>query len=754
MKAIFWLSVLSQFLETSAQAQNVIACPEQIGGVPQACVNRECGNEDPENEGHCAKEAADQSHCVCDPAATTAQPLVTSVVTAPTSSGSTSAGSATYALATLTEYKDLRESITATITVSPTQSGEPADTVAAVVFAGGVAWYLASFVGAEAAALAAPKEAPPSHRDDERCEGEKSKCEDCGATLGFCVEPNPGCACEEEEKCPEQKPSCEATECKGDEGKCTLGDLKDCECEENNECPDDMDSPFCSACGGEMVDRAQCSGDSPCCNGDETGKNKGCGCYQDDGVGIFALESPVDQTAAAAWWKNAIEQEDPICQKKDPKFSEMTAPQHVRDGDPSVEKAAKEWCASMNGKTVKDGDEVPYKFIQQDLGSFWLSSSFRKTAPGNLRCGNEAKVVGDDCFQSMMSAVERCAPHQATTHGAAIAKGCLFYNVTVDGTTDSRHPPWKGDKGKPECDPKVSNIEGTFFRGLYPQFCSQVKDGEAIKKTLTNEDFKSSSNSKRAPPPSNSQYEGYKFNFEFSGGDNCEVSCDDAFGEIRSACSGTTTLKYKGSIDAGCGTYSYSIEDPPPPPPPSPVECKPLEAAPAWGLTPECFDSDNCRYPQAGYPRSAYQAAGHQFCYGGYDWTAKRDDEWSASNYFWFDTTTIDPDTDLPTYCVGSAVGEYRQWSPESGENCKAREGGLKHSDSKIEVMVTPAKDQNGCKSLKDHKLPKDGDCTKIFDQVSEKCITGDGEDETGGLFLEDSEDGCWEWWIWGVHLS
>lgn len=65
MKAFFWLSVLSQFLKTNAQAQQVIACPEQLGGAPQPCVNEQCGNEDPANQGHCVNRAVDGSQCVC-----------------------------------------------------------------------------------------------------------------------------------------------------------------------------------------------------------------------------------------------------------------------------------------------------------------------------------------------------------------------------------------------------------------------------------------------------------------------------------------------------------------------------------------------------------------------------------------------------------------------------------------------------------------------------------------------------------------
>jgi hypothetical protein len=139
---------------------------------------------------------------------------------------------------------------------------------------------------------------------------------------------------------------------------------------------------------------------------------------------VFGFQNPVDAKAAAAWWNDVKAQEDPICQEPDPNLTEVTAPQHIKDGDPSVEKAAKDWCASMDGKTVKDGGEVPYNFNMNGFSSFWLSASHRNAGQN---CGGEAKIVGDDCFKSMMAAVQRCEPHQKLTHGAAIGSGCVFY---------------------------------------------------------------------------------------------------------------------------------------------------------------------------------------------------------------------------------------------------------------------------------------------------------------------------------------
>lgn len=257
-----------------------------------------------------------------------------------------------------------------------------------------------------------------------------------------------------------------------------------------------------------------------------------------------------------------------------------------------------------------------------------------------------------------------------------------------------------------------------------------------INKILTNEDFQQPSKGKRSPPPSGTQYEGFRFHFEFTRGENCATSCDDAFEEILSACTGQSTMKYKGSLDTGCGTYSYFIKDPPPPPPPKAATCKPLgtpEGWEGWG-------------PHKGYSKSVLQAGAHQFCNDGYDWIAKPKDEFSANNYFWFDTKRTDPNNNLPTYCFGMSYGDFDQWSPPTMYDCDGQ-------DSKVMLLVIPAKDQNGCKPLKDYPLKTGSDCTEVFDKVANDCMTGnDEDDDTGGFYLDKSDSGCWEWWVWGVY--
>jgi hypothetical protein len=63
MKAIIWLAALISVLDNTVCAADNIACPEQIGAEVQACHN--CGNEDTDNQAHCANKAFDGSQCGC-----------------------------------------------------------------------------------------------------------------------------------------------------------------------------------------------------------------------------------------------------------------------------------------------------------------------------------------------------------------------------------------------------------------------------------------------------------------------------------------------------------------------------------------------------------------------------------------------------------------------------------------------------------------------------------------------------------------
>lgn len=107
----------------------------------------------------------------------------------------------------MTEYGSLRQSITISTTVTATTTGgNSLETVAVVVLAGGVAWFLAggyhSVLGhveslimpsldasggaAAFAALQAPENAK-DHDDDEKCSNPENKCSECGGEAQICM---------------------------------------------------------------------------------------------------------------------------------------------------------------------------------------------------------------------------------------------------------------------------------------------------------------------------------------------------------------------------------------------------------------------------------------------------------------------------------------------------------------------------------------------------------------------------------------
>ncbi|KAF2281485.1 uncharacterized protein EI97DRAFT_447448 [Westerdykella ornata] len=169
---------------------------------------------------------------------------------------------------TLEEYNGLRASTTISMTETATATGAESEleTVAAVVFAGGIAWYLAC-----------------SREDDQSCksEGQKPDCEDCGGNtpLGLCASGNQqNCPCEEQECPKDDPPSCPAPECSGDDTslQCsTRGKLKGCQC-----CPEKLPTCEKDDCKGNNDDKCQAD------------MYKGCSCEH---IEFPEVEAPIDE---------------------------------------------------------------------------------------------------------------------------------------------------------------------------------------------------------------------------------------------------------------------------------------------------------------------------------------------------------------------------------------------------------------------------------------------------------------------------
>ncbi|KAF2848239.1 hypothetical protein T440DRAFT_401802 [Plenodomus tracheiphilus IPT5] len=273
-------------LQLDAKRQNkqipFAFCPEFFEGDPKLCSM--CGG-DSKVKGTCDNllVSGDQSfcpggkpcrgyYCKCsDEGGPDNSPKVTmtSVVNGET-------GIAVWEPMTLDDYKGLRASTTVTLTESATASGADSgmETVAAVVFAGGVAWYLAC-----------------SREDDNTCKnnGNKPDCDDCGGNspFGLCSSGNQeNCPCEEQ-NCPKDgPPQCSAQDCSGSNESLQCGasgQLKGCQC-----CP--AEAPQCDAEDCKGNDQDKCEAD----------KLKGCGCETlDFGEQEVDFDEPFPQTASS-----------------------------------------------------------------------------------------------------------------------------------------------------------------------------------------------------------------------------------------------------------------------------------------------------------------------------------------------------------------------------------------------------------------------------------------------------------------------
>ncbi|KAH7083835.1 hypothetical protein FB567DRAFT_93016 [Paraphoma chrysanthemicola] len=769
MKNSICTLIFPQLLARTANAQAIgqmVACPEQLGGQVQACQAEGCGNNNATGTGRCSETAVDGSNCLCDSAITSPpQRLITTVTATATESGQVPTG--TYALATLPAYSNLRDTVTTSVTFQPIASGSPESVVPVVVFAGGVAWYLAGLTGGEAAIFNPPNEVA-GHPNDDACTGERLACKDCGGQLGFCTTIKAGCACEQGERlCPTQKPSCEAPDCVEDKGKCTLGTLKDCVCEascptqdkkpdcrhetckgnEQNKCTEEHkgcecevvcteDLPFCSTCGGEEYDKSNCKGGTPCCK--ESQGDSGCGCYLEENPLLLGLQHQINSEEVGKWYQKLQPQEQPICQERNDAVSELLAPQHERDGSPSVESAAKEFCSRIDGKIVTEGGQPEYQFNTHLFSTFWLSASFRNNAPSPQKCSKEAKVTKDDCMNGFNTAITRCEPYQKVTHGAAIPRGCVFYNVTLNGESNEHSPPWAPPQSKPTCGSNITDITNVFFKNLYPSFCKQItQDDKPLRKTLTNADLQPISR-KRTPPPSSKSFQNYWFEFSYGGGsEGCSKSCEQAFAEMNSNCGREgTTMKDRGEFDPGCGKYSYKIGIPHPEFPPV---CKPSDGPDENYAGTICVPY--CRKTQTGHPKAGFQAAIHEFCYNGGDMAGRNGRGGSAIKRYLFDTTTINPDTKLPQLCDSHS------------KDVKCHAGGNWGEDVGFEITVLPAWQGPECRPGKyEHPLPKGETCVRYLDKIIDGCLKGN-KDDIGGSWVENTVDGCWQWWIYGQAI-
>ncbi|KAL2071514.1 hypothetical protein VTL71DRAFT_12749 [Oculimacula yallundae] len=551
-------------------------CPEIFGIEPMGCMA--CGGENLANLGHCLGFNLGGIQCQCTISSVSANPPIMATVTA-TQVDVTVVG--TYVLETLTSYSNLRQSFTTTLVVTETGTGA-VKTAAAVIMAGGAAWFLAGFAGDAGVGekiLEPPKDGD-RNPDDKTCPSPRQSCSSCGAIGQICaVGTSAGCVCDESTAdCPSgaDKPKCSDVNCAPDaNNKCTK-DHPGCDCEPKEECPGDVDDVImCHNCGGEI---------NGCCKGDpkDNYRFKDCPCLPStpkitmtcDYVPYRNPENPqpeIDElramwAAVKDWSDNSTYTKDPNNDVPDAECQKAgwAAPQRDLDGSPSIDSSATAWCTEMDGKTV----------TKQPTGTDTL---FKIT------------ISKDECMEALNAAMISCDPNSGVTHGASLTGSCIKYKITLGPDTNPQSPPWNPATAvAPQCDLNMmSGIHYSFFEGIYPAFCSLLDASDRsqpFSHELTNVDFKTPS--KRSlgarTPPADANHgasEGVKFQFRWSGGTgDCRKGCKEAFSDIvklkcGSSGSGSNGMTSEASLNVGCGTYAYTIEKPPVEPPLKDTTC-------------------------------------------------------------------------------------------------------------------------------------------------------------------------------------
>ncbi|KAH8719332.1 hypothetical protein GQ44DRAFT_809724 [Phaeosphaeriaceae sp. PMI808] len=580
------------------------SCPEQFGNPPMNCDSPACGGQ--AAAGVCKNNSGGGKSCQCQAGAPAPTPTNT-MVTATNAAGSTIIG--IYQLITIDKYKSLRQEQTVTISQTTTGSdGQPTvAAAAAVVAAGGVAWILGTSADAAGAAILKPPPKPEASKDDPSCPAQKHKCKDCGAIpeVDVCIAPDGGCACEPEKKCPvenakpeciekactglngkcttgehngcsckgcptgDQQPQCDDEQkCKGKDGKCTVGDNAGCGCKQSP-CPEPRYTPFCDFCGGKGND-GKCNGIAA-----ENHAWKGCKCWdfapgisEPPKVGQFPITEDIPDATPSSYSYGG---DDPLkC---------LNLGYGAKHED--IKKSATDWCKSVNGKKVtKTGDgDVLYKRFAYDYYSYWLGAQYDGASGGN--CGDSADVKEINCVSTMLEELDDCNSGDPEFKGAELTDGCVKYHISLSRSTNDNDPPFKQlPQNSPECakgDVDVTPVAFNFWQGVSKKFCNDVGDGKSAKKAeLKNTDLQTRSLFRRTPPPSSKSYPDWKFFFEWEpkGSGSCAKTCEEAMGTFANSCGHyggqQNSMVKKGSIEVGCGKYSYSLEGPPKAPPPAP----------------------------------------------------------------------------------------------------------------------------------------------------------------------------------------
>ncbi|KAF5623061.1 hypothetical protein F52700_10374 [Fusarium sp. NRRL 52700] len=142
----------------------------------------------------------------------------------------------------------------------------------------------------------------------------------------------------------------------------------------------------------------------------------------------------------------------------------------------------------------------------------------------------------------------------------------IFKKWGISGNSTEAEPP------EPSCDMYAYGADAECMDLFSASFCDTVEgdENEAVSRNLTFEDVAGEAKravatgaERRSLRRRQSKCSSHEFDFEWTGGDgSCDLSCSKAYSQLQTQCYRPlyfAGLATKGSIDVGCGTYSYRV---------------------------------------------------------------------------------------------------------------------------------------------------------------------------------------------------
>lgn len=142
----------------------------------------------------------------------------------------------------------------------------------------------------------------------------------------------------------------------------------------------------------------------------------------------------------------------------------------------------------------------------------------------------------------------------------------MFKKWGISSNSTEAEPP------KPSCDMYAYGADAECMELFAASFCDTVEGdkSEAVSRKLTYEDVVGDAKrvvatgaERRSLRRRKSKCSSHEFDFEWTGSDgSCDLSCSKAYSQLQSQCHRSlyfAGLAKKGSIDIGCGTYSYGV---------------------------------------------------------------------------------------------------------------------------------------------------------------------------------------------------